>query len=162
MGKRDEAFADFKKALSLNPNYVAAKANLKLLQESEASAISSPVHGLGQPTLATPGDAKAAVESFDEAAEFKQTSETVNQRLAIVDAALEKLTFDAALIQEIKATIGLAKKAQGDANLQSLNEALRELALLSDPNKLSRLKEAKDHGFDTIEAYEGMSRSLLK
>jgi uncharacterized protein YecT (DUF1311 family) len=99
-------------------------------------------------------DAEAAVEIFNEAAEFKQISETANQRIAIVDAALEKLTFDAALIQEIKATIGLAKKAQGDANLQSLNEALSKLALLSDPDKLRRLKEAKDHGFDSIEAYD--------
>lgn len=99
-------------------------------------------------------DVKAALDIFAEAAEFKQISETANQRLATVGAALEKLTFDAPLIQEIKQTIGVAKKAQADANLKSLKEALSKLALLSDPDQLRRLKEAKAHGFDTIEAYD--------
>jgi uncharacterized protein YecT (DUF1311 family)/invasion protein IalB len=103
---------------------------------------------------AVDADAKAANQILDEAAEFKTSSEIANQRLASVEAALAKLTFDAPLIQDIKATMAQVKNAQKDSNLQSLKAAFTKLVLLSDPNKLNRLVEAKGLGFDTIEAYD--------
>ena len=107
-------------------------------------------------------DCDAALAVFNEATEFREVSSISARKVDAVSAALAKLTFDAPLIQEIKASIEAVKTAQTNGSLPSLKIALAKLNQTYDSEKLSRLAEAKSHGFDSTESYEDFKTSQAK
>jgi hypothetical protein len=99
-------------------------------------------------------DCDAALAVFNEATDFREVSAVSSRKVESVDAALSKLTFDAPLVQEIKASVEAVKTAQANGNVASLRSALAKLNQTYDSEKLSRLADAKSHGFDSIDSYE--------
>jgi transcriptional regulator of NAD metabolism len=79
-------------------------------------------------------EADSAVWMLDEAKQFRDVSEIANQRLAAIEAKLERITSDHPIVLEIRTAIDLVKAAQIEPNLRSLQDALRKLNKLHDGN----------------------------
>lgn len=99
-------------------------------------------------------DCDAASAIFDEAAEFTRVSEVAGRKVAIVNAKLQGISFDAPLVQELKIAVGGVGTAQAEGDIAALKRALSSLNGLYDSGRLDRLATAKGNGFDTIESYE--------
>lgn len=99
-------------------------------------------------------DCDTASAIFDEAAEFTRVSEVAGRKVAIVNAKLQGVGFDAPLVQELKTAVGAVGTAQAEGDLVALKRALSSLNGLYDTGRLDRLATAKANGFDTIDSYE--------
>lgn len=99
-------------------------------------------------------DCDAALTVFNEATDFKEVTVVASRKVESVEAALSKLSFDAPLVQEIKASLEAVKTAQSSGNVSSLRAALTKLNQTYDSEKLARLAEAKSQGFDSTDSYE--------
>jgi hypothetical protein len=107
-------------------------------------------------------DCDAALAVFNEATDFREVSVVSSRKVESVDAALSKLSFDAPLVQEIKASVEAVKTAQTNGNVVSLRAALAKLNQTYDSEKLSRLADAKSHGFDSTDSYEEFKANQAK
>ena len=99
-------------------------------------------------------DCDTASAIFDEAAEFTRVSEVAGRKVAIVNAKLQGISFDAPLVQELKTAVGGVGTAQAEGDIAALKRALSSLNGLYDSGRLDRLATAKANGFETIESYE--------
>lgn len=99
-------------------------------------------------------DANAAEQLYRDDAEFRRTRDASTQRVRRIEKSMQSIYFEAPLVTEIRATLASANAALEQADLDSLRESLKKLDSLYDENKLLRLKEAKESGFDTVEAYD--------
>lgn len=99
-------------------------------------------------------DCDAALTVFNEATDFKEVTVVASRKVESVEAALSKLSFDAPLVQELKASVEAVKTAQSSGNVASLRAALTKLNQTYDSEKLARLAEAKSQGFDSTDSYE--------
>jgi hypothetical protein len=107
-------------------------------------------------------DCDAALAVFNEATDFREVALVASRKVESVEAALSKLSFDAPLVQEIKASVGAVKTAQSSGNVISLRAALTKLNQTYDSEKLSRLAEAKSQGFDSTDSYEEFKANQAK
>ncbi|WP_334445936.1 hypothetical protein [Bradyrhizobium sp. AZCC 1610] len=107
-------------------------------------------------------DCDAALTVFNEATDFREVTAVASRKMESVEAALSKLSFDAPLIQEIKASVEAVKAAQSSGNVVSLRSALTKLNQTYDSEKLSRLAEAKSQGFDSTDSYEEFKANQAK
>ncbi|BAL06793.1 hypothetical protein BJ6T_15060 [Bradyrhizobium japonicum USDA 6] len=99
-------------------------------------------------------DCDTASAIFDEAAEFTRVSEVAGRKVAIVNAKLQGISFDAPLVQELKTSVGGVGTAQAEGDIAALKRALSSLNGLYDSGRLDRLATARANGFETIESYE--------
>jgi hypothetical protein len=99
-------------------------------------------------------DCDAASSIFDEAAEFTRVSEVAGRKVAIVNAKLQGISFDAPLVQDLKTAVSAVGNAQTGGDLAALKGALSSLNGLYDTGRLDRLATAKANGFETIESYD--------
>ena len=99
-------------------------------------------------------DCDTASAIFDEAAEFTRVSDVAGRKVAIVNAKLQGVGFDAPLVQELKTAVDAVGTAQAEGDLAALKRALSSLNGLYDTGRLDRLATAKANGFETIESYE--------
>jgi hypothetical protein len=107
-------------------------------------------------------DCDAALAVFNEATDFREVAVVASRKVESVEAALSKLSFDAPLVQEIKASVEAVKTAQSSGNVISLRAALTKLNQTYDSEKLSRLAEAKSQGFDSTDSYEEFKANQAK
>lgn len=107
-------------------------------------------------------DCDAALAAFNEATDFREVTVVSSRKVESVEAALSKLSFDAPLVQEIKASVEAVKTAQTNGNVVSLRAALAKLNQTYDSEKLSRLADAKSHGFDSTDSYEEFKANQAK
>lgn len=107
-------------------------------------------------------DCDAALAVFNEATDFREVSVVASRKVESVEAALSKLSFDAPLVQEIKASVEAVKIAQKNGNVVLLRAALTRLNRTYDSEKLSRLAEAKSQGFDSTDSYEEFKANQAK
>lgn len=99
-------------------------------------------------------DVSIATALLEEESEFKTYSEVSQRRISSIKETLAALHFDAPLIQEIRSAIATANKAIDNADLKTLKAAIGDINRLYDPQTLNRLREAKEHGFETINDYD--------
>ena len=107
-------------------------------------------------------DCDAALAVFNEATDFREVAVVASRKVESVEAALSKLSFEAPLVQEIKASVEAVKTAQSSGNIISLRAALTKLNQTYDSDKLSRLAEAKSQGFDSTDSYEQFKANQAK
>jgi hypothetical protein len=119
---------------------------------SRLAAVSDTTDSATLKSLMSDCDTVSAI--FDEAAEFGRVSEVAGRKVAIVNAKLQGLGFDAPLVQELKTSVGAVGNAQTEGDLAALKRTLSALNSLYDTGRLDRLATAKANGFDTIESYE--------
>lgn len=107
-------------------------------------------------------DCDAALAVFNEATDFREVAVVASRKVESVEAKLSKLSFDAPLLQQIKASVEAVKTAQSSGNVSSLRAALTTLNQTYDSEKLSRLAEAKSQGFDSTDSYEEFKANQAK
>ncbi|MGX4807274.1 hypothetical protein [Bradyrhizobium guangdongense] len=129
--------------------------NFKTKLDAIASRLAAVSNGADSATLKTlMSDCDAASAIFDEAAEFTRVSEIAGRKVAIVNAKLQGISFDAPLVQDLKTAVGGVGNAQTEGDLAALKAALSSLNALYDTGRLDRLATAKANGFETIESYD--------
>jgi len=99
-------------------------------------------------------DIDAAGRLFRESDAFDAASRSATARLDELDEAMSKVYFDAPLIRDIKETVAAARASITGGDLKALIAQMTKLDSLYDPKRISLLREATLHGFDTIEAYD--------
>lgn len=119
---------------------------------SRLAAVSDATDSAALKNLMSDCDAASAI--FDEAAEFTRVSEVAGRKVAIVNAKLQGISFDAPLVRDLKTAVTAVGTAQAEGDIAALKRALSTLNGLYDTGRVDRLATAKANGFETIESYD--------
>lgn len=95
--------------------------------------------------------AQAAIKAGQE---FRRLQQVAADRLTAVSAAMDKVTFDAPMVSDIRNAITSLRAAQSGTDLEALRAALSVLERVYNSGALTRLKEARDRGFETVEEWD--------
>jgi hypothetical protein len=99
-------------------------------------------------------DADRATRLLADTRTYLRVATEANREVEAIETETSSITFDAPMLQEIRAHVARVKAALRKGDYNGLLEARRKLALFYDKEKLAKLRDARSKGFASWEEYE--------